>query len=88
MLPQNHKLLREQMSVIMRKYPYVSDKELYYRVLNDYYVRIGEEAIKKLAADQVPSMDTLLRRKREIVEELKRERVYKPLFDNPLDKSN
>ena len=80
MLPQNHKLLREQMSVIMRKYPQATDKELYYRVLNDYYVRIGEEAIKKLAADQVPSMDTLLRRKREIVEELKRERAYKPLF--------
>ena len=79
MIPPNHKLLREQMSVIMRKYPLASDKELYYRVLNDYYVRIGEEAIKKLAAENVPSMDTLLRRKREIVEELRRERAYKPL---------
>jgi len=84
MIPPNHKLLREQMSVIMRKYPLAVDKELYYRVLNDYYVRMGEDVIKKLSAGNVPSMDTLLRRKREIVDELKRKNVYKPLFgDNP-----
>ena len=80
MIPQNLKLLQSQMREVMRLYPDASDKELYYRAIDRYYVPQGKWPVGMLSADTIPSMDSLLRRVREIREELRSQKRHQKLW--------
>ena len=68
MIPDTAKLIRERVECIKQRFPYVSDKEVYWRVIDTYYVKLGERLIEKLCDPRVPGPDTISRRGRELKE--------------------
>ena len=69
-------LMRE----VMRLWPDAPDKELYYRALDRFYAPQAKWTIETLSGDTVPSMDSLVRRAREVREEERRQKRYPRLF--------
>ncbi|MEM4271443.1 MAG: hypothetical protein QXO70_05125 [Candidatus Pacearchaeota archaeon] len=80
-IPENAKLIKERVEWIRKIYPNASDKELYWRYIAFYHIHeINGKLMEKLCSDSIPSMDTVLRRLREIKEEEKKKELQKKLL--------
>jgi len=69
MIPQSANAIRERVRDLKFSYPYATDKELYIRYIDKYCVKLPSRILEKMIDTEIPSMDTVIRRSREIKEE-------------------